>query len=159
MIDRTLPNFFLDINPYGPVPNFHRNFVVMASCLVADLGISDRTREQLPAEYAEIGYAPTNNRHVIGSMNELAFSYDYLVSEAGGIHRGDIPKIIRNLNGMPMSILAEGTPGRTCSARCSTGITGHSRREGMVQTLGAFLPSLKDALWVGCVLPYLQQRR
>ena len=114
--DQTLLNFFLDINPDGPVPNFHRNFVGMVSCLLADLGISDRTREQLLAEYAEIGYAATNNRRVLGSMNELAFSYDYLVSEAGGIHNAHVPRIIRDLNGMPMSMLAEGAPDRELQA-------------------------------------------
>jgi hypothetical protein len=110
--DRTLLNFFIDINPDGPVPNFHRQFVVMASCLLADLGLPDRTREQLLEEYTEIGFAPTNNRRVLGSMNDLAFHYDYLVSEAGGIHSADIPRIIRDLNGMPMSMLSTGSPDR-----------------------------------------------
>jgi hypothetical protein len=108
--DRTLLNFFIDINPNGPVHHFHKNVTAMVSCLRADLGLSDRIREQLLAEYAEISFAPTNNRRVLGSMNDLAFHYDYLVTEAGGIHSADIPRIIRDLNGMPMSMLAEGAP-------------------------------------------------
>ena len=61
--DRTLLNFFIDINPDGSVPT--------VSCILADLGVSENTRKQLLVEYAEIGYAPTNNRRVIGSMNKL----------------------------------------------------------------------------------------
>lgn len=110
--DQTLLNFFIDINPHGPVQRFQTNFVAMVSCLLADLGVRDTPREYLLQEYAEIGFAPTNNRRVLGSMNDLAFHYDYLVSEAGGIHSADIPKIIRDLNGMPMSMLPEGAPDR-----------------------------------------------
>ena len=110
--DRTLLNFFIDINPHGPVHHFHKNFVAMVSCLLADLGVRDATREYLIQEYTEIGFAPTNNRRVLGSMNDLAFHYDCLVSEAGGIHSADVPRIIRDLNGMPMSMLPEGAPDR-----------------------------------------------
>jgi hypothetical protein len=52
-------------------------------------------------------------------MNDLAFHYDYLVSEAGGIHSADIPKIIRDLNGMPMSMLPEIAPDRALFALVS----------------------------------------
>lgn len=110
--DQTLLNFFIDISPDGPVHHFHKNFVAMVSCLLADLGTPDKTREHLLEDYREIGFAPTNNRRVLGSMNDLAFHYDYLVSEAGGIHSADIPKIIRDLNGMPMTMLPEGAPDR-----------------------------------------------
>jgi len=109
---RTLLNFCIDINPDEPVHHFHEDFVAMVSCLLADLGVRDTTREYLLQEYSETRFAPTNNRRVLGSMNDLAFHYDYLVSEAGSIHSADIPKIIRDLNGMPMSMLSEGAPDR-----------------------------------------------
>ena len=70
--DRTLLNFFIDINPEGAVRHFHKNFVAMLACVLADLGIPDKTREHILEEYSEIGFAPTNNRRVIGSMNDLA---------------------------------------------------------------------------------------
>jgi hypothetical protein len=88
----------------------------MLSCVLADLGTPDKTREHLLEEYREIGFAPTNNRRVIGSMNDLGFHYDYLVSEAGSVHSADIPGIIRDLNGMPMSMVKEIAPDRALFA-------------------------------------------
>jgi hypothetical protein len=115
--DRTLPNFLIDISPEGPVRHFRKNFVAMLSCVLADLGIPDKTREHLLEEYREMGVAPTSNRRVIGSMNDLGFHYDYLVSEAGSVRSADIPGIIRDLNGMPMSMLPEIAPDRALFAR------------------------------------------
>jgi hypothetical protein len=114
--DRTLLNFFIDINPEGLVRLFHKNFVAMLSCVLADLGIPDKTREHILEKYSEIGFTRTNNRRVIGSMNDLAFHYDYLVSEAGSVHSADIPGIIRDLNGMSMSMLTEIAPDRALLA-------------------------------------------
>jgi hypothetical protein len=49
-------------------------------------------------EHQEIQYGATNNRSVLGSMNDLASHYKYFISEAGGVHSPEVPEIIRKLN-------------------------------------------------------------
>jgi hypothetical protein len=46
--DRTLLNFFIDINPDSPVHHFRKNFVAMVSCILADLDVPYKTREHVP---------------------------------------------------------------------------------------------------------------
>ena len=90
----------------------------------------DKTREYLLEEYSEIGFAPTNNRRVIGSMNDLAFHYDYLVSEAGSVHSADVPGIIRDLNGMLSDADEHADRDRTGSTIVCTGqrtVIAHGR--------------------------------
>jgi len=68
-------------------------------------GFSEAECEKIAAEYAEIGYAKTDNASVLGTMNDLAFQYTYLIKRAGGIHSAEVPAIISMLNYMPMGAL------------------------------------------------------
>ena len=53
-------------------------------------------------EYGEIGFARTANRSVIGSMNEFAFEYKFLIMRDGGIENTKILEVNTKINQIPM---------------------------------------------------------
>ena len=55
----------------------------------------------------EIRISKTNNRSVLGSMNDLAFQLKYKIAYEGGIENTDITKLIHDLNRIPMSAIEE----------------------------------------------------
>jgi hypothetical protein len=75
------------------------------SCVLADAGIPEAERGRILSEYNEVGFANTNSKSVLGSMNDLAFHYKYSILESGGVHSPAVPEIIRRLNRMPMGAL------------------------------------------------------
>lgn len=70
----------------------------------------DPAREKIMSEYDEVGYARTNSKRVLGSMNDLAFHYKYHILEEGGVHSPAVPGIIRKLNHMPMGAIKYAFP-------------------------------------------------
>ena len=71
--------------------------------------------EQLPQDQIErfldnnreIKIAKTNNRSVLGSMNDLAFQLKYQIQDMGGLVNASIPKLNHNLNRIPMSTIKD----------------------------------------------------
>ena len=59
-------------------------------------------------EYETIGFANTNNKSVMGSMNDLAFNYTVSIQQDGGVNNCMLPAIIHRLNRMPMKTLNYG---------------------------------------------------
>jgi|LGVF01.1.fsa_nt_gb hypothetical protein len=55
----------------------------------------------------EIIISKTNNRSVLGSMNDLAFQLKYRIAYEGGIKNTDITKLIYDINRIPMSAIEE----------------------------------------------------
>jgi hypothetical protein len=55
----------------------------------------------------EIEISKTNNRSVLGSMNDLTFQLKYKIADEGGIEITDITKLIHDLNRIPMSAIEE----------------------------------------------------
>ncbi len=105
--DKTLFNFIvLDLSRVQ-ISELDKLFKGYLSCVLADAGIPDAERGRILSEYHELGYANTSSKSVLGSMNDLAFHYKYSIQEAGGEHSPAVPEIIRRLNQMPMSAIAE----------------------------------------------------
>ena len=103
--DKTLFNFIIsDVNreQIRQLDSLFSNFL---QCILADEDIGEKIRDEIRLEYAEIGYANTNNRSVMGSMNDLAFNYKYQIQAKGGVHHCMLPQIIRQMNRMPMGAL------------------------------------------------------
>jgi hypothetical protein len=75
------------------------------SCVLADAGMAEANRGKILSEYDDVGFANTNSKSVLGSMNDLAFHYKYSIQEEGGVHSPAVPEIIRRLNRMPMGAL------------------------------------------------------
>lgn len=49
-------------------------------------------------EDQEIGFAKTSNKKVLGSMNEFAFEYEFLIRREGGIESVKILEVNRQIN-------------------------------------------------------------
>lgn len=56
-------------------------------------------------EYADIGYANTNSKQVLGSMKELAYMYQCFIEDEGGILTPAMPMIIHKMNRVIMGQL------------------------------------------------------
>jgi hypothetical protein len=103
--DKTLFNFIVPDVARAQIRELDKLFMSYLSCVLADAGVVEADRARILSEYNEVGYANTNNKSVLGSMNDLAFHYKYSILEAGGVHSPAIPGIIRRLNRMPMGAL------------------------------------------------------
>jgi len=106
--DKTLFNFIIPGVKKEQLGNLEDYFINHLQCILADENFSEGIREQIMQEYNTIGFANTNNKSVIGSMNELAFNYTVLIHQDGGINSCILPKIIYQLNRMPMKALDYG---------------------------------------------------
>lgn len=60
---------------------------------------------QLQSGNEEVRYAKTDNRSVLGSMNDLASLYEHHILRGGGVDDCDIPATILKLNRVPFSRL------------------------------------------------------
>ncbi len=57
------------------------------------------------AEYSEIAIAPTTNRSVLGSMNDLVGQAEFLIHRAGSLEKADTLRVNMMLNRVPMGAL------------------------------------------------------
>ncbi len=96
--DLTLYSFFV---PGLKRPEFERFQEVfrqnLLKCLVND-GFSQTQVERVLSEYQTIGIAKTNNRSVLGSMNEFAFQLEYRIASFGGLENTDLIILNSELN-------------------------------------------------------------
>jgi len=103
--DKTLFNFIVPDLSRAQIRELDKLFKGYLSCVLADAGIAEADRVRILSEYDEVGFANTNSKSVLGSMNDLAFHYKYSIMEAGGVHSHAVPEIIHRLNRMPMGSL------------------------------------------------------
>ena len=115
--DKTLFNFIMPDVSRAQIGELEKLFKSYLSCVIVDAGFPDPDRARILSEYDEVGYANTNSKSVLGSMNDLAFHYKYSIQESGGVHSPAVPEIIRRLNRMPMSAIKEVFPIEAMKAR------------------------------------------
>ena len=99
--DKTLFNFIVPSVTRVQLRDLGACFTLWLSCILSDEGFDDPTKVRILSEYRELRFYSSNNRHVLGSMNDLALHYRYFVVDCGGIHTPEVPGIIRKLNRMP----------------------------------------------------------
>lgn len=58
-------------------------------------------------QHREIAISKTNNRSVLGSMNDLAYQLKYSISSVGGLPYVDLAALNRELNRIPMGAIEE----------------------------------------------------
>jgi hypothetical protein len=68
-------------------------------------GIEESIVEQLLSEYQELGFAKAQNRHILGSMNDIAKMFEFLVHYEGGWNACDPREITKKVNQSPMKFL------------------------------------------------------
>ena len=108
--DKTLFNFIAADVSRAQIRDLGGLFNGLLQCVLADEGFDALVLERIMSEYVGLGYAKTNNRSVLGSMNDLAFHYKYHIQAAGGVHAYAVPGIIRKLNRMPMGAIRYAYP-------------------------------------------------
>jgi hypothetical protein len=101
--DRTLYSFL--VPGFKKKDDVHELFLVNLNSILAAEGL--RHGEILKAldEYSTIAIAPTTNRSVLGSMNDLAGQVEFLIQRAGGLGKADMLRVNMMLNRVPMGAL------------------------------------------------------
>jgi hypothetical protein len=103
--DKTLFNFIVpDVNR-AQIKQLSALFVSSLGCVLAGEHLPELMRQKILNEYTNIGYANTNSKTVLGSMNDLAYHYEVNIFETGGVHSSAVPGIIKQLNHMPMGAI------------------------------------------------------
>ena len=100
--DKTLFNFIVPDVSRAEIRELGDMFRLNLSCVLGSEGFSRDQVEKVLSEYTEVGYGKSNDRRVLGNLNDLAFHYEHWIFECGGVHRAEIPAIIQKLNRMPM---------------------------------------------------------
>lgn len=103
--DKTLFNFLIPDVPREQIRQLDRLFRDFLQCILAEEGFDKTTIDKILQEYAEIGFANTNSKSVLGSMNDLVFHYKYYIQEEGGVRSCMVPQIIHQLNRISMSAI------------------------------------------------------
>lgn len=100
--DDTLFSVFI---PMLKKPHFQNLASVFLDNLIQTLKSEafDEIIEQVKDDYTgNLTYSTTNNRSVLGSMNDIAHSLPFILAREGGIENVDPLKINRILNRMPL---------------------------------------------------------
>jgi len=108
--DKTLFNFIVPGVTRAQIRALDKLFREHLSRALASEGIADDVKERIMEEYREIGYAGTNDRKVLGSMNDLAHNYRYYIQSEGGLHDADVLDFIHRLNRVPMGAIGYQQP-------------------------------------------------
>jgi hypothetical protein len=108
--DKTLFNFIVPDILRAHIRELSSIFKVNLECVLASEGVPESAKTTIMSEYDSIQYANTNNKSVLGSMNDLAFHYKYHIKSEGGVHSHAVPSIIKQLNHMPMGALEDVYP-------------------------------------------------
>lgn len=70
-----------------------------------NIGISKELIRRLVPKPQKIYYSKTQSKKILGSMNDYAFLYKYIILAKGGIRYISIDEIIRNINETPMGLI------------------------------------------------------
>jgi len=103
--DKTLFNFIVPDITRAEIRELDIQFNRHLSDALTLEGISNAVIDKVLKVYREIAYSGSNNKSVLGSMNDLAFHYKHHILSEGGIHCANVPGIIHELNHMPMGAI------------------------------------------------------
>lgn len=118
--DKTLFNFIAPDATRAQIRELDVLFRSYLSCVLSEEGIKLPQKAKFMAEAEEVAYSNTNNKSVLGSMNDLAFHYKLHINATGGVHSSSVPSIISQLNHMPMKAIKYAYPVDELKALCAT---------------------------------------
>ena len=110
--DSTLYSIFV---PGLRKPQFQRITDVFGQSLFRSLRLGGFAQPQIEAVLEnidgieELQVAKTNNRSVLGSMNDLAYQLEWMISSSGGLEMCSIDRVNQELNRIPMSAISPHT--------------------------------------------------
>lgn len=97
--EKTLYSFMLPKVKKENLQNIFDEFLFNLNMNLTAEGFSLQVINRVLQEYHEMGFAKTASRHVLGSMNELAFHYEYLIIQRyEGIERTRILGVNKEAN-------------------------------------------------------------
>ena len=120
--DKTLFNFIAPDVGRAQIRELSTLFRGYLQCVLAEEGIDESVKRKIMTEYEDVGYTKTNSKHVLGSMNDLAFHYRCHILAEGGVHSCMVPSIISQLNRMPMGAIKYAYPIEALRAMYETAI-------------------------------------
>ncbi len=103
--DATLFSFFV---PGLRRPDFDHFDVVFGEGLFRTLRLFDFNQDQIEEMLdwsRHISYDKTNNRSVLGSMNDLAFHIEYYIADDGGLNTADLAAMHQRINEIPFKAI------------------------------------------------------
>jgi len=103
--DQTLYSIFV---PALKRPDFEHLDEVFRQSLFRRLRIEGFTQSQIEkvlVEYGQVNFAKTNNRSVLGSMNDLSFQIEFRIRRFGGMANLDLDALNDEINRVPMSAI------------------------------------------------------
>ncbi len=103
--DKTLFNFIVTGVTRDQIRNLSDMFVINLRCTLINEGIDEESCNKILNEYSSLEFKNTDNKSVLGSINDLAFHYKVNIEDEGSIHTHQIPNIIKRFNHMPMGAL------------------------------------------------------
>lgn len=102
--DVTLFNFLIADVPKLNANQFADLFKSYLHCVLAEEGFDQAFIDNIMQDFAGVRFANTNNRRILGSLNELAFMYSCHLEEVG-VHSCRLPEIIKKMNRIVMSMI------------------------------------------------------
>jgi hypothetical protein len=105
--DETLYSF---LAPGLTKPHFQNIREVFRQSLLKNLMAENIPQKQIElflGDIRKIGIAKTNNRSVLGSMNDLTFQLKYQIADQGGLLNTNMTKLNHDLNRIPMGAIDE----------------------------------------------------
>jgi hypothetical protein len=103
--EKTLYTFLIPKVLKANLKNIEEEFLINLSYNLQYEGFGLEMINRVIQEYQEIGFSKTYSRQVLGSMNELAFEYDYFIRREWGIEKARIFEINKEINRTPMGAL------------------------------------------------------
>jgi hypothetical protein len=103
--EKSLYTFLIPKVLKANLKNIEEEFLINLSYNLQSEGFGIEVITRVMQEYQEINFAKTMSKSLLGSMNEFAFEYDYLIRKEGGIDDIRILHLNREINRMPMGAL------------------------------------------------------
>lgn len=101
MNEKTLLSFVLYGVKKSNTPRIHEIFLKALNQLLFLEGFNTKIVNRINDEYLDIEYTKTNNRSLLGNMNDLIENYKYSIYDGGGLKHCDLTEIIHSINRMP----------------------------------------------------------
>jgi len=103
--EKSLYTFLIPKVLKANLKSIEQEFLIHLSYNLQNEGFGLEMINRVMQGYEEIGFANTSNRQVLGSMNEFAFEYEYLIRREVGIEKVKIFEINKEINRIPMGAL------------------------------------------------------
>jgi hypothetical protein len=101
MNDRTLLSFILFGVKKSNTSRIHEIFLKALNQLLFMEGFDNQIINKINNEYLDLEYTKTNDRSLLGNMNDLMDSYKHFIYSDGGLKYCDLSTIIHKINRMP----------------------------------------------------------